>query len=151
MYIIPNEKSIEPPTKVEILPYFWFNLLPIFKPKKVKDKLVIANVNAENIYLLVIIDNPIPVVKLSILTDKPNKKYPGMVNKNFFSVSLKLDIITSKAINTNITPTRILVFIIILFVIVVPINTPINGIIKWYIPTIKDKRTLSLLFIPCVP
>ena len=59
---------------VEILPYFLFNLSPIFRPKKVNDKLVIAKMSDENIYFCVINDNPIPVVKLSILTDNPNNK-----------------------------------------------------------------------------
>ena len=85
---------------------------------------------AYKMYLFVITDKPIPVVKLSILTDKPNNKYPGIVNKNLLSSSLKLDIIISMAIRIKIIPTRMFVFMIILLVIRLPIPVPINGIIK---------------------
>ena len=48
-------------------------------------------------------------------------------------------------------PTKMLVFIRILLVIKFPIVTPINGIMKWYTPTINDNNSLSFFVIPCVP
>ena len=74
IYIIPNTSRIKPPIKVDIFPYFSFNIFPKFKPKYVKDRLVIKNINDDNRYFSVIPPNPIPVVRLSILTDKPNNK-----------------------------------------------------------------------------
>ena len=131
MYSNPITKSIIPPIIVDIFPYFLFKIFPRFSPRKVNDKLVTENTLADNIYLSVIAGNPIPVVKLSILTDNPNNKYPGIVKRNFSSFSLKLEIIISIAINDNIIPTKILVFTIILLVIIFPIVNPIMGIMKW--------------------
>lgn len=115
---------------VDILPYFLFNILPRFNPKNVNNKLVTENIKADITYLSVIAGNPIPVVKLSMLTDNPNNKYPGILKRNFSSFSLKLDIIISMAINDKIIPTRMLVFIIILSVTNKPMLNPISGIIK---------------------
>ena len=74
MYSNPITKSIIPPIIVEIFPYFLFKIFPRFSPRKVNNKLVTENTLADNIYLSVIAGNPIPVVKLSILTDNPNSK-----------------------------------------------------------------------------
>lgn len=130
MYNNPIVKRIDPPTTVDILPYFLFKIFPKFNPKNVNTKLVIENINADNMYLSVIAGKPIPVVKLSILTDKPNNKYPKILKRNFSSFSLKLDIIISIAISDKINPTKMLVFIIILLVTNKPIFRPINGITK---------------------
>ena len=148
---MPIIKRIVPPIIVDILPYFLFNIFPKFNPKNVNNKLVMENIKADITYLFVMAGKPIPVVKLSILTDKPNNKYPGILRRNFSSFSLKLDIIISMAINDKIIPTRTLVFIIILFVTNRPILNPINGIIKWYSPTIMDSNIFPLLVIGCVP
>ena len=123
-------KSTIPPNMVDIFPYFLFNVSPKFNPKYVNSMLVTQNTVDEKMQFLVINDNPIPVVKLSILTDNPNNKYPGIVKRNFSSFSLKLEIIISIAINDNIIPTKILVFTIILLVIIFPIVNPIMGIMK---------------------
>ena len=128
MYNKPITRSINPPIMVDILPYFLFNILPRFSPKNVNNKLVTENIKADITYLSVIAGKPIPVVKLSILTDSPNSKYPGILKRNSFS--LKLDIIISIAINDRIMPTKMLVFIIILFVTNKPMLNPISGIIK---------------------
>ena len=130
MYNNPIVKRIDPPITVDILPYFLFKIFPKFNPKNVNTKLVIENINADNMYLSVIAGKPIPVVKLSILTDKPNNKYPKILKRNFSSLSLKLDIIISIAIRDKINPTKMLVFIIILLVTNKPIFRPINGITK---------------------
>lgn len=130
MYNKPITRSIDPPITVDILPYFLFNILPRFNPKNVNIKLVTENIKADITYLSVIAGKPIPVVKLSILTDSPNSKYPGILKRNFSSFSLKLDIIISIAINDKIMPTKMLVFIIILFVTNKPMLNPISGIIK---------------------
>lgn len=130
MYNKPITRSIVPPITVDILPYFLFSILPRFSPENVNNKLVTENIKADITYLSVIAGKPIPVVKLSMLTDSPNSKYPGILKRNFSSVSLKLDIIISIAINARIMPTRILVFIIILFVTNMPMLNPISGIIK---------------------
>ena len=74
MYSNPITKSIIPPIIVDIFPYFLFKIFPRFSPRKVNNKLVTENTLADNIYLSVIAGNPIPVVKLSILTDNPNSK-----------------------------------------------------------------------------
>ena len=126
MYNKPITRSINPPIMVDILPYFLFNILP----KNVNNKLVTENIKADITYLSVIAEKPIPVVKLSILTDSPNSKYPGILKRNFSSFSLKLDIIISIAINDKIMPTKMLVFIIILSVTNKPMLNPISGIIK---------------------
>ena len=97
---------------------------------KSQNKLVTENIKADITYLSVIAEKPIPVVKLSILTESPNSKYPGILKRNFSSFSLKLDIIISIAINDKIMPTKMLVFIIILFVTNKPMLNPISGIIK---------------------
>ena len=123
-------KSIIPPNMVDIFPYFLFNVSPKFNPKYVNSILVMQNTVDEKMQFLVINDNPIPVVKLSILTDNPNIKQLGNVKRNLLLVSLKLDIIISTAIRDNIMPTKMLVFIRILLVIKFPIITPINGIMK---------------------
>lgn len=123
-------KSTIPPNMVDIFPYFLFNVSPKFNPKYVNSMLVTQNTVDEKMQFLVINDNPIPVVKLSILTDNPNIKQLGNVKRNLLLVSLKLDIIISTAIRDNIMPTKILVFIRILLVIKFPIITPINGIMK---------------------
>ena len=78
MYNKPITRSIDPPIMVDILPYFLFNILPRFNPKNVNNKLVTENIKADITYLSVIAEKPIPVVKLSILTDSPNSKYPGI-------------------------------------------------------------------------
>ena len=129
MYNKPITRSIDPPITVDILPYFLFNILPRFNPKNVNIKLVTENIKADITYLSVIAGKPIPVVKLSILTDSPNSKYPGILKRNS-SFSLKLDIIISIAINDKIMPTKMLVFIIILSVTNKPMLNPISGIIK---------------------
>ena len=129
MYNKPITRSIDPPITVDILPYFLFNILPRFNPKNVNIKLVTENIKADITYLSVIAGKPIPVVKLSILTDSPNSKYPGILKRNSSS-SLKLDIIISIAINDKIMPTKMLVFIIILSVTNKPMLNPISGIIK---------------------
>lgn len=67
-------KSTIPPNMVDIFPYFLFNVSPKFKPKYVNSILVMQNTVDEKMQFLVINDNPIPVVKLSILTDNPNIK-----------------------------------------------------------------------------
>jgi hypothetical protein len=67
-------KSIIPPNMVDIFPYFLFNVSPKFNPKYVNSMLVTQNTVDEKMQFLVINDNPIPVVKLSILTDNPNIK-----------------------------------------------------------------------------
>ena len=123
-------KSTIPPNMVDIFPYFLFNVSPKFNPKYVNSMLVTQNTVDEKMQFLVINDNPIPVVKLSILTDNPNIKQLGNVKRNLLLVSLKLDIIISTAIKDNIMPTKILVFIRILLVIKFPIITPIKGIMK---------------------
>lgn len=128
---MPKIKRILPPIKVDILPYFWFRIFPKFSPNNVKMKLVTENINDDNKYLLVIAGRPTPVVRLSILTDNPNNKYPGILSKNFSSLFLKLDMIISIDIRDNIIPTKIFVFSMILLVIKEPILSPINGIIKW--------------------
>lgn len=130
MYNKPITRSINPPIMVDILPYFLFNILPRFSPKNVNNKLVTENIKADITYLSVIAEKPIPVVKLSILTDSPNSKYPSILKRNFSSFSLKLDIIISIAINDKIMPTKMLVFIIILSVTNKPMLNPISGIIK---------------------
>lgn len=130
MYNKPITRSIDPPITVDILPYFLFNILPRFNPKNVNIKLVTENIKADITYLSVIAEKPIPVVKLSILTDSPNSKYPGILKRYFSSFSLKLDIIISIAINDKIMPTKMLVFIIILSVTNKPMLNPISGIIK---------------------
>ena len=129
-------KSTIPPNMVDIFPYFLFNVSPKFNPKYVNSMLVTQNTVDEKMQFLVINDNPIPVVKLSILTDNPNIKISaddliyGNVKRNLLLVSLKLDIIISTAIRDNIMPTKMLVFIRILLVIKFPIITPIKGIMK---------------------
>lgn len=123
-------KSTIPPNMVDIFPYFLFNVSPKFNPKYVNSMLVTQNTVDEKMQFLVINDNPIPVVKLSILTDNPNIKQLGNVKRNLLLVSLKLDIIISTAIRDNIMPTKMLVFIRILLVIKFPIITPIKGIMK---------------------
>lgn len=123
-------KSTIPPNMVDIFPYFLFNVSPKFNPKYVNSMLVTQNTVDEKMQFLVINDNPIPVVKLSILTDNPNIKQLGNVKRNLLLVSLKLDIIISTAIRDNIMPTKMLVFIKILLVIKFPIITPIKGIMK---------------------
>ena len=123
-------KSTIPPNMVDIFPYFLFNVSPKFNPKYVNSMLVTQNTVDEKMQFLVINDNPIPVVKLSILTDNPNIKQLGNVKRNLLLVSLKLDIIISTAIKDNIMPTKILVFIRILLVIKFPIIIPIKGIMK---------------------
>lgn len=123
-------KSTIPPNMVDIFPYFLFNVSPKFNPKYVNSILVMQNTVDEKMQFLVINDNPIPVVKLSILTDNPNIKQLGNVKRNLLLVSLKLDIIISTAIRDNIMPTKMLVFIRILLVIKFPIITPIKGIMK---------------------
>ena len=148
---MPIIKRIIPPIIVDILPYFLFNIFPKFNPKNVNNKLVMENIKADITYLSVIAGKPIPVVKLSIITDNPNNKYPGILRRNFSSFSLKLDIIISMAINDKIIPTRTLVFIIILFVTNRPMLNPIRGIIKWYSPTIIDSNIFPLLVMGCVP
>ena len=130
MYNKPITRSIDPPITVDILPYFLFNILPRFNPKNVNIKLVTENIKADITYLSVIAGKPIPVVKLSILTYSPNSKYPRILKRNSSSFSLKLDIIISIAINDRIMPTKMLVFIIILFVTNKPMLNPISGIIK---------------------
>ena len=106
MYNKPITRSIDPPIMVDILPYFLFNILPRFNPKNVNNKLVTENIKADITYLSVIAEKPIPVVKLSILTDSPNSKYPGILKRNFSSFSLKLDIIISIAINDRLCPLK---------------------------------------------
>lgn len=123
-------KSTIPPNMVDIFPYFLFNVSPKFNPKYVNSMLVTQNTVDEKMQFLVINDNPIPVVKLSILTDNPNIKQLGNVKRNLLLFSLKLDIIISTAIRDNIMPTKMLVFIRILLVIKFPIITPIKGIMK---------------------
>ena len=88
MYNKPITRSIDPPITVDILPYFLFNILPRFNPKNVNIKLVTENIKADITYLSVIAGKPIPVVKLSILTDSPNSKYPGILKRNSSSFSL---------------------------------------------------------------
>ena len=58
---------------------------------------------------------PIPVVRLSRLTDKPKVRYPTIPTKNVSFSSLNEDIIKFTPINTNIKATRILKLIIIYF------------------------------------
>ena len=67
-------KSTIPPNMVDIFPYFLFNVSPKFNPKYVNSILVMQKMVDEKMQFLVINDNPIPVVKLSILTDNPNIK-----------------------------------------------------------------------------
>ena len=74
MYNKPITRSIDPPITVDILPYFLFSILPRFSPKNVNNKLVTENIKADITYLSVIAGKPIPVVKLSMLTDSPNSK-----------------------------------------------------------------------------
>ena len=130
IYVIPIVNNIKPPINVDTLPYFLFKIFPRFKPKYVNIKLIIENIEAANMDLFVIAGNPIPVVKLSMLTDSPNIKYPGILIRNFSSFSLKLYIIISMAISDSIIPTTIVELNIILFSIYFPIVSPINGIIK---------------------
>ena len=88
IYVIPIVNNIKPPINVDTLPYFLFKIFPRFKPKYVNIKLIIENIEAANRDLFVIAGNPIPVVKLSMLTDSPNIKYPGILIRNFSSFSL---------------------------------------------------------------
>lgn len=74
MYINPIIRSVIPPNIVDIFPYFLFKMFPRFSPIYVNVRLVIEKIPADNIYLFVIIGRPIPVVRLSMLTDKPNNK-----------------------------------------------------------------------------
>ena len=67
-------KSTIPPNMVDIFPYFLFNVSPKFNPKYVNSILVMQNTVDEKMQFSVINDNPIPVVKLSILTDNPSIK-----------------------------------------------------------------------------
>lgn len=115
---------------VENFPYFWFKTFPKFRPRSVKRKLVIENINDDNMYLFVMAEKPIPTVKLSILTDKPNNRNPGILIKNDRSFSLKLDIIISIAIKVKIIPSRMSCLNIILLVKNEPMLSPISGIIK---------------------
>ena len=55
------------------------------------------------------------------------------------------------SINKNIIETTILKLITKYLSIILPKNTPSNGITKWYIPTIIDKIILFFLLILCVP
>ena len=88
IYVIPIVNNIKPPINVDTLQYFLFKIFPRFKPKYVNIKLIIENIEAANRDLFVIAGNPIPVVKLSMLTDNPNIKYPGILIRNFSSFSL---------------------------------------------------------------
>lgn len=93
-------------------------------------KLVIENMNDDKKYLSVVAGSPIPTVKLSILTDNPNNRKPGILIKKLCSFSLKLDINISMAINDRIMPSRISCLNIILLVMNEPILRPISGITK---------------------
>ena len=119
-----------PPAAVDIFPYLMFMTFPIFKPKLVNKELIMAKIILERKYLFVIADKPIPVVRLSILTDKPKRRYPEIVKRDISFFLLILDIIISIDIAHSIIPTIICGSNNIFLIIIIPIVSPISGIIK---------------------
>lgn len=72
---------------------------------------------------------PIPTDRLSILTDRPNMKKPGIVIRGFSS-SLVLDIIRSIPIYARIIVAIKSVLIRFILLRIVPKFKPIRGIMK---------------------
>ena len=99
---------------------------------------------------LVIALSPIPTVKLSIDTDKPNISNPVLLT-DIVSSSLKLEIIKSIPIYISIIEAMICRLMKLILSINIPKVSPINGITKWYIPTRIAKKTFFLSDIPTIP
>lgn len=90
-----------------------------------------------NIFVVMAV-NPNPVEKASMLTPSENKNIP-MIFKLIVSSSLKkISYNISPAMNNKIIPNNKLLLIRKKFTKLLPIMTPIIGIKKCIVPTIKD-------------
>lgn len=107
-----------------------FNLPDNLKPTIVNKKLMIENITEPiKIYSLF---KETPIVKLSILTEKPNKSGLTIFFLSFLSSSIPI------IINSIVTINSSLLGIIYKLFIKMFIKWPNNGIIKWYNPTTNE-------------
>ena len=114
-----------------------FKYFPSVKPTNVKEKLHNEKIVDDKSKLVVIAFKPKPTDKLS--NDTPNAKsiVPNLFNFISLFVGLIYSINISKDKSTRIIPNIKFEFINIILFKEYDINTPISGIIKWNIPTVK--------------
>ena len=72
-WTIPKISSNAKPILSAWFPKFLWAVLPINKPRKVNEELVIANIVDGNMEYFMMLVKPIPVIKASILTNTDNK------------------------------------------------------------------------------
>ena len=127
-----------------MLPNSFFATLPIFNPRKVKEKLTIENIIKGNMDVLMVEVKPIPVIKLSILTNIDSSK--RLIIFVFISISLlKIKSFNNlKNKNKKIKPNNLLAAMGINVNSLSPSILPIIGNMKWKIPTIKGKKYVLL-------
>ena len=141
------------------LPKLFLAYFPIVKPSNVKKPLIILNIK-EGSRLSILI--PIPVIKLSILTNIASAN--NVIVFSFFSdkSSFLRSIISFMDKIRNIIPSNLFDDIVNIFIIFEPIILPIIGKIKWnndtpsiyvinfllssiIIPKYKDNENVSIL------
>lgn len=130
------------PRSKEIVPILFLAYFPMDKPIYVNIQLTTENIMGHNKILSVIIFIPIPVVKLSILTDNENTNIPTiLIFTSSISFSNKSFIMKTAIINRQML-TISLGEIGNILINLIPMVYPIKGIIKCIIPTDKDNATI---------
>ena len=119
-----------PPNKVEYFPNLSVNLPPVFKPTNVNIKLTNEKMLTANILLLDMVDNPIPTLKLSMLTLNANKIIAKIPFKSTTSSFLNSDVIISIEIIKKMIPTTVFGLTGNTLSTTMPIKLPNNGIKK---------------------
>lgn len=139
------------PITLDISPSLWCENFPIISPVDVKKKDIMQNNTDAKVTDVVILFNPIPTLKLSILTEKAYKIILNIFKSySLFFLANKSTNISIK-INKNIIPNNLSSLKYIILLILFPKIFPKSGIIKWNIPTIEEKRNIFFLLILNVP
>lgn len=127
--MIDNSNKRIKPNIFATLPNSLLANFPNFKPNIVKVKLI-NEINSIGIAFIMIEDNPIPVIRLSILTNMANNNKLIVFILIFFSLS---NIISLKSLinrNMNIIPNNLFGGIFIIVSNLIPITLPNKGNIK---------------------
>ena len=126
--MIDNANNNNKPIILAILPNSFLAYLPIFKPTKVKIKLTNENIIIGT--MVVMVDRPIPVIKLSILTNIANNIKLIVFIFISFSLSNIMSLNSFKNRNINIIPNNLLGVVFIYSSNLIPIRLPIIGNIR---------------------
>ena len=141
--MIENAINIIPPITFDIFPILLFIYFPINNPKSVNIPLNMENVNALIKWLSYIIFNPIPAIKLSMLTASANNNIDNIPD-NFLVFLSSLSSIINNPNAKNVINVIYFGLNLINLNIMCATLIPNNGIMKWNIPTISDRLNIFL-------